>query len=109
MKKLVWLGSSQKDILKFPKEVKQEVGYALYQAQLGEYYHKVKPFKGCGPGVYEIAIAHNKDAYRAVYVVALKTEICVVHCFQKKSKQGIKTPKEDVDVIKQRIKSLKAT
>ena len=108
MKKLLWLGSSQKDLMKFPREVKQEVGYALYQAQLGEYYKKVKPFKGCGPGVYEIALAYNTDAYRAVYLVTLKTEIYVVHCFQKKAKKGIKTPQEEINVIKQRIKFLKA-
>jgi len=31
----------------------------------------------------------------------------VIHAFQKKSTQGIKTPKHEVDVIKDRLKRLK--
>lgn len=109
MKELVWIGSSRKDLMKFPSAVKQELGYALYQAQLGERYRKVKPFKSCGPGVYEIATEYDKNAYRAVYVLSLQDAVYVVHCFQKKSKQGIKTPQEEVELIKQRLSYLRST
>lgn len=104
MKKLIWVGNSKKDIMRFPKEVMQEMGYALYQAQLGEKYRKAKPLKGLGSGVYEIAIAYEKNAYRSIYLLSLKEEIYVLHCFQKKSKQGIKTPKEDIELVRKRIK-----
>lgn len=107
MKELEWLGSSRKDSMKFPVEVKQEMGYALHLAQSGEHYHKAKPFKGCGSGVYEIATEFDKNAYRAIYIISLGDTVYVVHCFQKKSKRGIKTPQEEIDVIKQRIKLLK--
>lgn len=107
MKTLEWVGTSKKDLLSFPKDVIQEVGYALYLAQEGTYYNNVKPFKGCGPGVYELAIKYDKNAYRAIYLLNLGETVYVVHCFQKKSKTGIKTPKEEIDVIKQRIKLLR--
>jgi phage-related protein len=64
-------------------------------------------FKGCGSGVYEIVSYHDKNAYRAVYIVNLKDIIYVIHAFQKKSKSGIQTPQEHVDLIKDRIKRLK--
>ena len=108
MKDLEWLGSSKKDLMKFPKEVIQEIGYALYFSQNGERYSKTKIFKGCGSGVYEIATEYDKNAYRAVYIVNLDDIVYVVHCFQKKSKRGIKTPKEEMGVIKQRLKLLEA-
>ena len=106
MKNLKWLASSKKDLMQFPLEVKQEIGFALHMAQCGEKYGKAKPFKGCGTGVFEIALEFDGDAFRSVYLLNLKDTVYVVHCFQKKSKRGIKTPKEDVDLIKKRLKLL---
>jgi phage-related protein len=108
MKKLEWVGSSKKDLADFPKDVRQEVGYALYVAQRGGRYSKTKFFKGCGSGVYEIAIEYDTNAYRTVYILNLADTVYVIHCFQKKSKEGIKTPKEEVNIIKQRIKFVKS-
>ena len=42
-----------------------------------------------------------------VYAVQLADEIWVVHTFQKKSTRGIKTPKHEIDLIKDRLKRLK--
>lgn len=108
MKTLEWVGSSKKDVLKFPDEVKKEIGYALYIAQNGGKYHNTKPFKGHGSAVYEIVVDFDKNAYRSVYVANLGEKIYVLHCFQKKSKTGIETPKEEVDLISKRLKLLKA-
>ena len=107
VKKLEWLGSSRKDLLTFPDDVKQEVGYALHKAQIGLHHNKTKAFKGFGTGVYEIAIKYDSDAYRSVYIVNLDDAVYVLHCFQKKSTQGIKTPQKEVDVIKKRLTLLK--
>jgi len=63
--------------------------------------------KGLGAGVYEIAISYRKNAYRSVYVVKIEEDIWVVHAFLKKSKTGIKTPKQEIDLIRYRIKLLK--
>ena len=62
---------------------------------------------GVGSGVFEIALALNRDAFRVVYAVQIAEEIWVVHAFQKKSTQGIKTPLREIEVIKERLKRLK--
>ena len=66
-----------------------------------------KPLHGFGSGVLEIALAYRGDAFRVVYAVQLADEIWVIHAFQKKSKQGIKTPKHEIDLVKDRLKRLK--
>jgi phage-related protein len=65
---------------------------------------EAKPFKGVGAGVYEIVRRFDTDTYRAVYAVQIADEIYILHAFQKKSKSGIKTPKQDVELIKQRYR-----
>jgi len=47
------------------------------------------------------------NAFRVVYAVQLADDIWVVHAFQKKSTKGIKTPKHEIDLIGNRLKSLK--
>jgi phage-related protein len=66
-----------------------------------------KPMRGLGSGVSEIALPFKGDAFRVVYVLQLAEDIWVVHAFQKKSTQGIKTPKRDIDLIKDRLRRLK--
>jgi phage-related protein len=65
---------------------------------------EAKPFKGIGSGVYEIVKRYDTDTYRAVYAVEIGEKVYILQAFQKKSKQGIKTPQGDVDLIKQRYK-----
>jgi phage-related protein len=62
---------------------------------------------GLGSGVFEIALPFKGNAFRVVYAVQLADEIWVVHAFQKKSTQGIKTPQREIDLIKDRLKKLK--
>ncbi len=99
---------AKKNLLRFPIGVIQEMGYALHLAQEGMDYHKSKIFKGHGSGVYELAIEYDKEAYRMVYLVNFLDTVYVLHSFQKKSKIGIKTPKEELALIKQRLKLLRA-
>lgn len=99
-----WLGDSRKSVRAFPKPVRVALGAALMAAQSGEMAEHVKPFKGVGGGVFEIAERYDKDAYRLVYAVQIGSHLYVLHAFQKKSKSGIATPKQDVDLIKQRYK-----
>ena len=82
------------------------MGYALYQAQIGKKHPNAKPLKGFGgAGVLEIVADHVGDTFRAVYTVKFARAIYVLHTFQKKSKSGIKTPTEELELIKQRLKS----
>jgi phage-related protein len=46
--------------------------------------------------------------YRAVYTVKFREVIFVLHCFQKKSKSGISTPKRDIEIIRIRLKAPEA-
>ncbi len=63
--------------------------------------------KGLGSGVFEIALPYGGNAFRVVYAVQLGADIWVLHAFQKKSTQGIKTPKHEIDLVKDRFKRLK--
>lgn len=104
MKPVEWIGSSQKDVEDFPKPVKRQVGYALYLAQLGEKHDKAVPLKGFGgAGVLEVVSSYDGDTYRAVYTVRFGDAIYVLHCFQKKSKSGIATPRQDMELVRKRL------
>jgi phage-related protein len=66
-----------------------------------------KPLTGFGSGVMELALKHRGDAFRVVYALQIEDDIWVVHAFQKKSKSGIKTLKQDIDLIGERLRRLK--
>ena len=90
----------------FPKQVKQDMGYALYLAQLGQKHRRTKPLKGFGgAGVLEVVEQHEGNAYRAVYIVQFEEAVYVLHAFQKKSRRGIETPKQEMELIKRRLKT----
>ena len=103
-----WIASSKKDLLDFPSPVKQNVGHALFFVQQGETPDNAKSLTGIkgGGGVSVMELVENQDGdtYRAVYTVKFKQAIYVLHCFQKKAKRGIKTDKQDLDLIRQRLK-----
>lgn len=104
-KKLVWVGSSKKDLLDMPDDVKDVFGYALHLAQEGGRHPDAKPMQGFGgAGVLEVVEDFVGDTYRAVYTVKFGNAVYVLHCFQKKSKSGRQTPKEDMDLIRARFK-----
>jgi phage-related protein len=90
----------------FPAGVQDDIGYALYAAQLGERSSKAKPLHGLGGQVMEIVAYDVSGTYRAVYTVSIGESIYVIHAFQKKSKAGIATPKPEMDLIRQRLKQL---
>jgi len=105
MKPVHWVGSSREDLQSFPTEVKRDIGFALDTAQRGDKHPSAKPLQGFGgASVLEIVENHDGDTYRAVYTVRFAEAIYVLHCFQKKSKRGIKTPKKELDLIAARLK-----
>jgi phage-related protein len=104
-KEIIWMGDSKDNLLKFPEDVKDIMGYALHIAQQGGKHPAAKPLKGFkGAGVLEIAENHDGNTYRAIYTVRIKNKVYVLHAFQKKSKKGIQTPKGDIELIKTRLK-----
>ena len=62
---------------------------------------------GLGSGVFEIALPFRGNAFRLVYAVQLGDDLWVVHAFLKKSTHGIKTPRHEINLIKDRLKRLK--
>lgn len=106
LKSLIWISSTRSDLKALPSEVQDDIGYALYQAQLGYFPEGAKPLKGLS-GVIEIVTNFDKNTYRAVYATKLGDRIYILHVFQKKSKSGIKTFKEDIDLIKHRLQTAK--
>jgi phage-related protein len=104
-KHVLWVGSSKKDLMAMPDEVKSAFGFALYLAQQGKKHQNAKPLKGfSGAGVLEVVEDSLGDTFRAVYTVKIAENIYVLHCFQKKSKRGIETPKQEIDLISDRLK-----
>ena len=102
-----WLKGAKQEFEGFPTEVRIDVETALSIAARGGKADTAKPFKGVDGGVFEIALKYRGNAYRVIYAVQLEVDLMVIDAFQKKSKTGIKTPKVDVDRIKERIRRLK--
>lgn len=100
---IVWVHSSHEDLKRFPSEVQDEMGYALYVAQIGDKHPKAKPLRGFS-GIMEIRSDYASNTYRAVYTIKIADTIYVLHAFQKKSKRGIETPKKEINLIKRRLK-----
>ncbi len=103
-RKCEWVGSSLEDLHEFPQEVKTDVGHALREVQDGGKPASAKPLGGYkGAGVLEIIDRFDRNTYRTVYTIKFKKAVYVLHCFQKKSKKGIKTPKKDIELVNRRL------
>jgi|ERR1700747_995615 phage-related protein len=102
-----WIKAALKDFEAFPEGARSICLTALTIAAEGGKAEISKPMLGLGPGVFEIALRFRGNAFRVVYAVRIASEVWVVHAFQKKSTQGIKTPHGEIDLIKGRLKRLK--
>ena len=102
-----WIRAAIKEFEAFPEGARAICLAALTIAAEGGKADIAKPMHGLGSGVFEIALAFRGDAFRVVYAVQLADEIWVVHAFQKKSRQGIGTPKREIEVVRDRLKRLK--
>jgi phage-related protein len=68
-----------------------------------------KVLKGFGgAGVLEVVEDDADGTYRTVYTIMFKEAVFVLHCFQKKSKSGISTPKKDIDILQAGLKLAEA-
>lgn len=105
MKPLFWINAAKRDLMDMPESVITDFGYALYKAQLGEPPDIGKPLQGFkSANVIELVVNHDNDTFRVGYTVRFSDAIVVLHAFQKKSKKGIKTPKQGIDLIHDRLK-----
>jgi phage-related protein len=102
-----WIKAARKEFEIFPEGAKSKCLTALTIAAEGGKADIAKPMHSLGSGVFEIALPYRGDAFRVVYAVQIAEEIWVVHAFQKKSTQGVKTPLREIDLIMDRLKRLK--
>ena len=102
-----WIRAALKEFETFPEGARSICLAALTIAAEGGKADLAKPMHGMGSGIFEIALAFRGNAFRVVYAVRLAEEIWVIHAFQKKSTQRIKTPKHEIDLIKDRLRRLK--
>lgn len=108
MKKLIWVGSSYKDLNEFPPPIRHAMGYALFHAQNGKMHEHAKVLSGMGSaGVQEVRENDRSGTYRVIYTVETAEYVFVLHAFQKKSKSGIATPKQELELLKSRLKEAK--
>lgn len=89
-----------------PEKVKKEFGDLLTVLQLGQAIAPphAKTLTGYDPAVIELIEDHDRATYRAVLTVQLEDAIYVLHAFKKKSKHGIATSKQDLELITRRLK-----
>jgi phage-related protein len=107
MRRIAWVKAALKDFGSFPAPVQRQVIAALRMAAGGEKAETAKSMKGLGSGIFEIALRHRGDAFRVTYAAQLGEDIWTLHAFQKKSKAGVRAPKRDIDLIRERIKRVK--
>jgi phage-related protein len=105
LKTLTWLGDSKRRLTEFPDEVRLEIGYAIYLAECGDSHPSARRMQGYN--AVEIVSDYDGNAFRGVYTTKFKDAVYVLHCFQKKSKKGVETPKPDLDLIKKRLQDAK--
>ena len=114
LKSVVWVGQSREDLREFPETVQAKIGRALLKVQYGSKPASAKVLSGFhGAGVLEIRADYDSDTYRAVYTVRFAEAVyvlhTVLHTFQKKSRHGIQTAKQDMDIVQARLKQAEAT
>lgn len=106
-KTIRWLGDSKKRLKEFPEDAQDVMGHALNVAQKGGKDIHATPLTGDefkGASTMEIIFPFDSDTFRVIYSIKSKIYIYVLHSFKKKSKSGIKTPKREMDLIKERLK-----
>ncbi|WP_245430872.1 type II toxin-antitoxin system RelE/ParE family toxin [Rhodoplanes roseus] len=104
-KPCIFIGSSRKDLKRFPEKVRNRMGYALSRVQEGDEPLGAKALKGFGGRtVLELIEDFDTDTYRAVYTVRFSGVVYVLHAFQKKAKTGVATPLHEIDLIRSRLR-----
>ena len=103
-KPVVWMGTSRADLRTIPEDVKDDVGAALNAVQFGRDHPSLKTLRGFGGAtVREIKANDPSGTFRVVYTVQFAEAVYVPHSFQKKSKSGRRTPKEEMEPVHARL------
>jgi phage-related protein len=102
-----WMKAARKDFEDFPQAARDDLLDALTAVADGGHPTIAKPLTGLGSGVVELALRHRSDAFRVVYALQIGADVWVVHAFQKKSKTGVATSRQEIDLVRERLRRLK--
>jgi len=83
--------------------VRKRLGFALYQAQIGQRHESAKMLHGFMDTVWQVRAGDPSGTYRTVYAAQLGEAVYVLHAFQKKATSGIATPRRELDLIRRRL------
>ncbi len=103
-KKVTWLGTTKKDLMNLPTEVRGELGHHLYLAQINLVSINTSPLKDFSPTVFEIKERFDTNTYRLMYIAKFEESIYVLHVFMKKSHSGSKMDQRDENLIDARLR-----
>jgi len=101
-----WRGDSKDVAHGFPKGARLKLGKELTRVQMGLQPRDGKWLTSVGQGIQELRITEGRGAFRVIYVAVFKEAVYVLHAFQKKSKAGIATPREELDLVGRRYRDL---
>lgn len=90
-----------------PLEVQKEMGHALRDIQKGKDPGNTKVLRHLDEPIREIVVDERAGTFRGVYTLLFKEAVIVLHVFQKKSKKGIETPRQEIELVLQRFKQAK--
>lgn len=100
---IAWEGDSKEVLSRFPKGVKQNLGFNLRLLQQGSEPTDFRPLQSIGRGVFELRDADDRSWYRVVYLSRINDVIYVLHCFEKKTRA---MPKRDAETARRRLKAV---
>ncbi len=104
-KPLFWIGSTLRDLKKFPGQVRQMVGFALFQAQLGRKHADAKVLKGFGGRAFWRSSRTTTATRSGQFTLSSSGAVYALQAFQKKAKRGIKTPPSELEIVRQRLRT----
>lgn len=105
-KPLEWWADALDALRDCPGEVKQRIGFALEEAQLGGKAGSAKPMSSIGKGVYAITTNHDTETYRTFYVARFAEAVYCFYVIHKKATKGIDLPKYQKDLATARYKEI---
>lgn len=103
-RRLIWLVDSLDRLAGFPPAIRKKLGFALYQAQIGQQHETAKILRGFAEAVWQVRADDPSGTYRAVYLTQVGDAIYILHAFQKKAMSGIATPQRELELIRQRLR-----
>jgi phage-related protein len=101
VKPIAFLGNLLDDLRGFLTDARQQAGYQLYRVQRGLDPDDWRPMRSIGAGVREIRVRERSGAFRVIYVATFADAVCVLHAFQKKTRQ---TARQDIELATSRLR-----